>query len=192
MRSIVIIAVVWWSIVGCIESPPMHHYTLITPTPKVIPHPSHTHQSLKVLYPRSLKSQAGVAMHYHYSGEESGVYLHSAWSNDIGKLLEGSLIEALSRSGVFGAVVSYHSTLETTYRLESTLYALEHRIRGEASYAILSVECRLIDAREGGLVKSRRFSYQVPTTQTNAKGYAEATNHALARFVEELLAWLIV
>jgi cholesterol transport system auxiliary component len=106
------------------------------------------------------------------------------------KLLQGTLIDVLDRSKLFKAVLSDTSTLKENYRLESNIFAFEHRVRGEQSHSVVSIQFTLINADTGKLIKSKRFSYQEPTLTTDAKGYAEATNKVIVKLSQALLQWI--
>ncbi|MBD3790253.1 MAG: membrane integrity-associated transporter subunit PqiC [Campylobacterales bacterium] len=147
-------------------------------------------KTIKVNFPLSLKEKINQNMHFSYSDAEQGSYQNAQWSNNLGQLIQGSLIETMERSGLFKGVISYASTAQEDYRLESTIYAFSHRIRGNASDAVVSIQISLVDANTGKLVDSHRFSYTVPTVTKNAKGYADATNIALSKLSEDLLVWL--
>jgi cholesterol transport system auxiliary component len=143
-----------------------------------------------VTHPESLKEKMNQDMHFSYSASEQGSYLHSQWSNDTGKLLQGITIQTLVQSGLFKGVVSYESTAQADYRLESTVFDFSHRVRGKASDAIVSIQYNLISATTGKLIKSKRFNYIIPTKTTDAEGYAEATNEAMRRLSRDLIRWL--
>jgi cholesterol transport system auxiliary component len=147
-------------------------------------------KSIQVTHPESLKEKMNQDMHFSYSASEQGSYSQSQWSNDTGKLLQGITIQTLVKSGLFKGVVSYASTAQADYRLESTVFDFSHRVREQASDAIVSIQYNLISADSGRLLKSKRFNYIIPTKTTNAEGYAEATNEAIRRLSRDLVLWL--
>lgn len=107
------------------------------------------------------------------------------------KLLQGTIIDVLDRSSLFQAVISDTSTLKENYRLESNIFAFEHKVRANVSHAIVSIQFTLIDADTGKLVKSKKFSYQESTPSTDAQGYASATNVVMGRLSSDLVGWLL-
>ncbi len=190
MKQIVLILILLW-VSGCSsKQAPMKVYTLDTPTVVQVSSSKFKQKTIKVTYPRSLKEKISPKMRYSYSSAEEGVYQNSQWSNNIGKLLEGTFIQALDESRLFKAVLSYGSTVEEDYRLESSIFAFTHQVRGERSDALVSIQFSLIDAYTGKLVKTKRFSYKVATGTTDAKGYVEATNEAVDRLTKDMLSWL--
>ncbi len=188
-RLALILILLWFG--GCSsKKEPMKVYTLNTPTVLKSSSSKFKQRTIKVTYPRSLKEKISPKMRYSYSSAEEGVYQNSQWSNNIGKLLEGTFIQALDESRLFKAVLSYASTAQEDYRLESTVFAFTHQVRGEHSDALVSMQFSLIDAYTGKLVKTKRFSYKVATKTVDAKGYVEAANEAVDRLTKDMLRWL--
>ncbi len=172
------------------EAAPMKIYTL--DAGKVAPVASSKYRSsvLKVSYPQTLKERMSDKMCFSYSSSDRGVYLNSEWSNAVEKLVQGSVIEVLQQSRLFKAVLPYASTAGEDYRLESMIYDFSHHVRGNASYAVVSIQFSLIDTYTGKLIKSRRFSYKEPTQTVDASGYVYATNKAMHRLAHDLMLWL--
>ncbi len=145
---------------------------------------------VKVSYPQTLKEKITDKMAFSYSSSDRGYYQHSQWSNNLGKLIQGSVIEMLQQSGLFKAVLPYASTAGEDLRLESTIYDFSHHIRGDDSYAVVSVGFSLIDTETGKLLKTRRFSYRESTPTVYAQGYVSAPHRAFHRLGLDLVSWL--
>jgi cholesterol transport system auxiliary component len=190
MKMSIMVLSIWIGFLGCTKAPAIKVYGLDVPVVKEQISSKYQYKSVKVTYPQSLKEQMSQKMNFSYSMSDRGVYLNSEWSNDMAKLLQGTLIEILSDAKLFKVVLSDATTLKENYRLESNVFAFEHRVRGDLSSAVLSIQFALIDADTGKLVKSKRLSYSEPTPTVNAEGYAKATNIALARLSSDLVAWL--
>jgi len=129
-------------------------------------------------------------MNFSYSSSDRGTYQNSVWSNDMSKLLQGTFIEVLEQSKYFNVVLSDTSTLKENYRLESNVFAFEHRVRGTESHSIISIQFTLINADTGKLVKSKIFSYSEATPTIDAQGYVNATNVLVAKLSKDLLKWI--
>jgi cholesterol transport system auxiliary component len=176
---------------GCsVKQSPMKAYTLHGDTHQKAYDYKFKDKTVKVAYPQGLKEKMGQNMQFSYSDTEYGSYQNSKWSNTVGQLLQGIFIQTLQQSGLFRGVFSYTSTAQADYRLESTIFDFSHRVRGNASNAIVSVQFFLIDSNSGQMVKSRLFSYAVPTATTDAKGYVDAANIAIGMLNKDLIAWL--
>ena len=190
MKKIALILILLW-FGGCSSKQvPLKVYTLNAPMVTKVSSSKFKHATIKITYPQNLKEKISQRMAYSYSSAEQGVYQNSQWSNNIGKLLEGTFIQTLDESRLFKAVLSYASTAQEDYRLESTIFAFTHQIRGEHSDALVSMQFSLINAYTGKLVKTKRFSYKVATKTVDAQGYVEATNEAVNRLTKDLLRWL--
>lgn len=189
MKFILIFILLWFN--GCSsKQAALKVYTLNEPVVVKTYGSKFKSKIIKVTYPQSLKEKISQRMRYSYSSVEQGVYQNSQWSNNIGKLLEGTFMQALDGSQRFKAVLPYASTAQEDYRLESNIFAFSHQVRGEQSHALVSIQFSLINTDKGKLVKTKRFSYKVPTKTMDAKGYVEATNEAVGRLTKDLLQWL--
>ncbi len=176
--------------VGCTQAPTMQIYSIEVPKVSAISASPYKNKVLKVTFPYSIREQMTEKMNFSYSDSDYGTYLNSEWSNNMSKLMQGTLIDVLSNSKLFKAVLADTSTLKENYRLESNIFTFEHRVRGKDSYADVSIQFTLIDADTGKLVKIKRFSYTEPTPTVDAKGYAFATNRIIAQLGNDLLVWL--
>lgn len=177
---------------GCAmkEAPPLKVFTLKTVTPVRTSNSIYRNKVLKVAYPQMLKERMGNKMLFSYSDSEQGVYQNSEWSNTVPKLLQGSLVAMLGKSRIFKAVLPVSSTAGEDLRLESMIYDFSHHVRGEASYAAVSVQFSLIDSSTGRLLRTKQFSYKESTRTTDAEGYVEATNRAVEKLARDLVIWL--
>lgn len=177
-------------ILGCTKEPALKVYSLNTPSVNAVQKSLYKSKSIKVTYPKSLKDEVSQKMNFSYSSIDSGNYQNSEWSNNMSKLLQGTFIEVLDESKLFKVVLFDTSTVREDYRLESNIFAFEHRVRGEHSDAVVSIQFNLINTATGKLVKSRRFNYKEATPTTNAEGYVSATNAAVSKLSKDLLKWL--
>ncbi|MEA1954115.1 MAG: ABC-type transport auxiliary lipoprotein family protein [Campylobacterota bacterium] len=147
-------------------------------------------KTLKISFPQTRKEKLSSKIRYSYSLSEEGTYLNSQWSNNLGKLLQGTFMNALSQSQVFYAVLPYASSAGVDYRLESSVIDFSHHVRGSLSYAIVSIQFSLINTDTGRLIKSKKLSYKEFTSTIDAKGYVEATTKILGRLNSDLVVWL--
>jgi len=173
------------------ELPPLKRYTLWVESRTAPVFSSRYHTKIvKVAFPQMLKERMSHKMYYSYSDRETGVYQNAQWSNTIGKLLQGNFIQILDQSRLFKAVLPYTSTAGEDLRLESSIFDFSHHVRGDDSYAVVSIEFSLINTDTGRLIKTKRFNYKEETSTTDAKGYVEATHRAMGRLSRDLVGWL--
>lgn len=189
MKFILIFILLWLS--GCSsKQTPLKVYTLDTPKVVETSNSQFRYKTIKVFFPQTLKEKISSKMRYSYSLSEQGAYLNAQWSNNIGKLLQGTVIQALEQSRLFKAVLPYESTAGEDYRLESSIFDFSHHVRGTSSHAVVSIQFSLINTYTGRLIKTKRFSYRESTPTLDAKGYVKATNVAVGKLTKDLLRWL--
>jgi len=172
------------------EVPAMKVYTLSVPAVKASLNGRYRQKIIKISYPTALNEKLSNKINYSYSLLDRGEYLHSVWSNNLSKLLQGSIVQILMDSKLFSVVVSSKSNIKDDYRLESSIFDFSHHVRGGKSYAIMSIHCILINVDSGKFEKEKRFSYIVDTKTTDARGYVEATNVIMSKFAKDLVKWL--
>lgn len=172
------------------EAPVMKTYTFALPNVTPLSYGQYRNKILKVSYPLTLKEKLNDKMHYSYSLSDRGEYMNSRWSNDAGKLLQGSMISVLTQSNIFKVVLPFASDVEENLRMESSIFDFSHHVRGDTSYAIVSIQYTLMNAETGKLIKTKRFNYKEHTTTTDARGYVEATNKIMSRLSRDLVVWL--
>ncbi len=189
MKQLVFILILT-GLLGCTKEPALKVYSLDVPTVGTVHNSAYQSKSIKVIYPQSLKEQISQKMRFSYSSIDSGHYQNAQWSNTMSKLLQGTFIEVLEQSKLFKAVVSDTSTAKEDYRLESTIFTLNHSVRGTQSHAVMSIQFNLISVASGSIIQSKRFSYKEATPTTNAKGYVAATNRVVSKLSKDLVTWL--
>jgi cholesterol transport system auxiliary component len=188
----VLIVIALLAVTGCSmkEAEPLKVYTFSFERITPVSQSRYRNKTIKVSYPQTAKEKLTDKMSYSYSSSERGFYQNSKWFNNLGKLVQGSVIQALDESRIFKAVLPYESTAGEDLRLESTIFDFSHHVRGDASYAVVSIRFSLIETYTGKLIKTRRFSYREDTVTTDAEGYVKASNKAMERLLNDLAAWL--
>jgi len=190
MKPYLVVMTLLVSIVACTQAPALKVYTLDVPNISMEKNAQYRHKILKVTFPQSMREELSEKMNFSYSNDERGVYQNSQWSNTMNKLLQGTLIDMLDKSRLFKTVLSDTSTLQEDYRLESNIFMFEHQVRGTHSHSVISIQFTLIDGNTGKLIKSKRFTYREKTKSTDAKGYVNATNIAIATLGRDLIHWM--
>ncbi len=177
---------------GCsTKSEPMVTYT-IDPSTKIakIRKSPYMDSSVKVSYPTNIKGKSSSSLYYSYNDIEKDSYQNASWESNSGQLLTYSIIRALEQSRVFKSAIDYRSIANADYVLESEVYQFYHKVRKDISLCVLSIRFDLINSSTNELTKSKKFTYEIPTDTTDAKGYVKATNKAIARLSRDLVKWL--
>ncbi len=155
-----------------------------------LPHATYRDKSVKIAYPTNIKGKSSSSIYFSYSKIDEGKYQNAIWTSSNGQLLINSIIRSLEKGGVFKTVIDYTSLGNTDYLLESEVYDFYHKVRKGVSVSVLSIRFDLIDTDYNHLVKSKRFTYEVPTQTVDALGYVKATNIALDKMSLDLVKWL--
>jgi len=178
-------------VLGCsTKEPALKVYSLDIAPVSTVQNSKYQSKSIKVTYPQGIKNKISQKMDFSYSSIDRGTYRNSEWSNNMSKLLQGTIIEALDESRLFKVVLADTSTAREDYRLESNIFAFEHRVRDKESHAVVSIQFNLVSVQTGTIVRSKRFTYKEATPTTDAKGYVAATNAAVSKLSRDLVAWL--
>lgn len=155
-----------------------------------LPHATYRDKSVKIAYPTNIKGKSSSSIYFSYSKIDEGKYQNAIWTSSNGQLLINSIIRSLEKGGVFKTVIDYTSLGNTDYLLESEVYDFYHKVRKGVSVSVLSIRFDLIDTDYNHLVKSKRFTYEVPTQTVDALGYVKATNIAMDKMSFDLVKWL--
>ncbi len=177
---------------GCaVKSAPIQTFTL-NPDLRMehLSHSLYGTKTLRVGYPSNIKGKSSSSIFFNYSSYEEGSYQNAVWNSDSSQLLMGMVVRAVEKSGVFGNILDYNSLANTDYLLESEVYEFSHKVRKDLSVAVVTVRFDLISGANNLLVKSKKFSYEIPTKSVDAAGYVGATNEALERLAVDLTRWL--
>ena len=171
---------------SCTKVPPMNYYNLNI---KLLSKKHYiNNKTISISYPISTKEPLGKSLYYSYSDVQLDRYNNSIWSSSLYKLLHYNISKASNL--VFRNVVDYNSLAMSDYILESRVEEFYHKVRPNLSLSIVTIKFILINNNSKRIIKSKRFSYQIPTTTKDARGYVEATNKALNRLLNDLIAWL--
>ena len=184
-----IFAIAVWLLVGCgMTLEPMKHYALnvTAPSKHSIKYP----KTLQISMPRFLKRQNSTKIYYSYSLNETNTYLNSSWSNNLSKMLYATVYEYIDSLGIYKNVVGYDSSVYGDVSLDMTVYDISHHLQKHTSKAILDIKVSLIDNQTQNIIKSKRFRYEQSTKSVNAKGFVDAENILVDRFLRDLARFL--
>jgi ABC-type uncharacterized transport system auxiliary subunit len=149
----------------------------------------YANKTLKVSYPISTKETLGYKIKY-VNNNQIGYYLNSQWSQDLGTLLQGFVLEALNNTKAFKAALPYNSIVLEDYRLELIVEKFYNLVQNGNSYAVVEIRVNLISLDNNRVLKSKLFSYKVKANKVNAKGYIFALKKALNSFANDLVRWI--
>lgn len=188
-----IVAMILWMLLvsGCaLKQTEVETYTIDLDTMSQKQAKQFQRDTLKVMPLTSYAIRLSKKIHYSAANYQIGTYQESEWITGLDKLLETVLVKSLQANGTFKTVVPYTSSATFDYRLEGEVIKFLHQIRDTRSTAEVEIHLSLIRHRDGKIVKSKHFTYTIPTETIDAAGYVKAVNHAMVQFHRDFLAWI--
>ncbi len=115
-------------------------------------------------------------------------YLPGAvWSDRLPKLLQARLVETLQNSGRVRAVAVPGQGLLIDYQIVLDIRAFE--LSGQGAVADFAV--RVMDDRNGRVIRSRIFRYVVPVTGRGVGAVVAALNEAMDQAFTDIVGWAL-
>ncbi|HSH48458.1 MAG TPA: ABC-type transport auxiliary lipoprotein family protein [Halomonas sp.] len=145
--------------------------------------------TLRVETPRANAPLDGVRILVQPSARELKIYAGSRWRDRAPVLLQERLIHALRRGGRLGAIVDDSSRARDDVLLSSRLAGFHSRYRQDAPEVVIELDAQLIDARQGRVLASRRFSSVQPADGENIEAIVAAFGRAADRLDRQIVDW---
>ncbi len=115
-------------------------------------------------------------------------YLPGAvWSDRLPKLLQARMVETLQNSGHVRAAAVPGQGLLIDYQLVMDVRAFELSQEG----AVADLAVRVMDDRNGRVVRSRVFREVVPVSSTHPAAVVQALDHAMDRAFADIANWAL-
>lgn len=171
--------------------PPKQNYNLVAQ----LPAPQVKQRSQIVLLVSRMTAQASVSsnkMAYTQSNYPYQVsyFAEHFWLNPPAKLIMPNIINSLSQSGLFKAVVVAPYGEQVDYRLDSDLQTLQQQFTGKQSQIILVIRTELTHVTTNQIVADRVFKETVTVNGNGPQAGVVAANQALSQFLVALNTWL--
>lgn len=113
-------------------------------------------------------------------------YTKNRWVDTPARMLHPLLVDSLSGSQAFAAVVGLPTPVEGDLRLETSIIRLLQDFTQQPSQVEVVLQAKLIDTTTGRLLGSRSFEAVEPAVSEDAYGGVQAANRALGRILQEL------
>ena len=167
-------------------SPPSpHFYTLDAPSPIAAPPLGTVSASVVVSAPVMIVAQPGAEAGFDtdrivYLLEEHRLqpYADNQWIDTPSKMLAPLISGALSRTGVFGAVLQAPSRVIGQWEIQSDIVRLQQEVAAERFRFTLHVT--LIDQRTRTVIVAREFDASAPISGTGPAAAVAAANVVVA------------
>lgn len=131
----------------------------------------------------------GDRMVYSADGSSRSYFQYGFWSERAPRALGGLAEKRLARSGAFRAVASSTAGVRGSLLLNLRMEALYMDASQPAAPVHLAISAELVDWRSRQLLERQHFNVQVDTPTRDAAGMAAAAGMAVARLLDELVAW---
>jgi cholesterol transport system auxiliary component len=142
--------------------------------------------TLEISQPDPAPGFATSRMVYQREPHRLEPFAFSRWAEPPAPMVQGEMLEALTRSGQFSAVLAAPAAVLPDFRLQSDSLRVLQSFEGDSSQAIVELSVHLIDVKHARLLAVQRLSATTPASADPAGG-VEAANRALAKVVDDLL-----
>ncbi len=117
-------------------------------------------------------------------------YQFAAWTERPGKRFDALLLSRLERRGAFASVASITAGVRGELLLACMLSELYHDDDPAPGHVRMEVAAELTDRNERRLLGRRAFAQESPVGADNAEAAVRAFETAVARLLDELVAWV--
>lgn len=139
------------------------------------------------------KPQAGfdtTRMAYLLRPYEVNYYAFNQWADTPAHLLQRIMVENLDKTGLWSAVLQTPGTVPAQYRLDCDNLVLAQQFISRPSHIRLALRAQIVDLKTSTILATQYFEVFEVSPSDDAYGGVQAANHASAKFLVELAAWL--
>jgi cholesterol transport system auxiliary component len=139
------------------------------------------------------KPQAGfdtARMAYLLRPYEVNYYAFNQWADMPARLLHRIMVENLDKTGLWSAVLQTPGTVPAQFRLDCDNLVLAQQFISRPSSVRLALRAQIVDLKKSAIVATQYFELFEVAPSDDAYGGVQAANHAAAKFLTELAAWL--
>lgn len=113
-------------------------------------------------------------------------FAHNEWVDTPSRMLQGLLVEAMARSGVFSAVSPASGAAGGNIRLDTEIVRLQHEFQTQPSQVRFTLRATLVEDRSRRVLAWREFDTVVPATSDDPYGGVTAASAAVQATLEQL------
>lgn len=117
-------------------------------------------------------------------------YAANQWADAPARLFAPLLVQALSQTGTWRAVVALPGSVRGDYRLDSSGFIVQQEFVRRPSLVRMSLRGQLIDLKESRVVGTKMFEVEEPAPSEDAYGGVLAANRATATMLAQITSWL--
>jgi uncharacterized protein len=185
MRAVSICVIVLLGLLdaGCLDSRPVHYYTIESPSPPVAP-PAPAGPALTV---GSISLPAELLdgrIRYRVGANEVGAYQFHRWSERPGTMISESLVHALRAAGKYRSVTESSSAAAADYTLRGRLYEFDEVDR-ETIQTCISLRVDLVDEKTKQVVWEDLVKHEEPVRSKNIQEVVASLDRNLQAVVKQ-------
>jgi cholesterol transport system auxiliary component len=118
-------------------------------------------------------------------------YAVNQWADTPARLFSPLLVQSLSRSGAWRAVVPLPTSVRGDFRLDSYGLAVLQEFLQQPSRVRVVVRTQLVDLKDSRIVGARSFEAIEPAPSEDPYGGVLAANRATASILDQVETWLL-
>jgi cholesterol transport system auxiliary component len=181
--SICAIAALGLLAAGCVDTRPVHYYTIeMSPAPVTSAAPAGPALMVgNISVPPELQDGR---IRYRVGANEVGAYQFHRWMERPGTMVSESLVQALRASGKYRSVMESSSTVAGDYQLRGKLYEFDE-IDRETIQTSISLRVDLVDVKTRQVVWGDLVQHQEPVASKNVKDVVASLDRNLQAVVKE-------
>lgn len=146
---------------------------------------------LLVTPPQAQPGYATPQIAYTVRPYELSFYARNEWLDIPSRMLRSALVNALERSGGLGAVVTEPNAALGQFRLDTEIVRLVHDLEASPHRGTVALRAQLTDMARREVIGTRILRAHEPSTPNTPYGAVIAMNRALARIIEDLVAFCL-
>jgi cholesterol transport system auxiliary component len=171
---------------------PPRFYTLGPATGVAMPDASRpappiaTAPTLVVLAPSAAAGFDSQRIIYIRQDQRIEYFAHNEWVDTPSRMLQGLLVAAMARSGVFSAVSPASGTAGGDIRLDTEIVRLQHEFLSQPSQVRFTLRATLVDDRSRRVLAWREFDTVIPAASDDPYGGITAAGEAVQTTLQQL------
>ncbi|MBH0185300.1 MAG: hypothetical protein HP477_07790 [Nitrospira sp.] len=117
-------------------------------------------------------------------------YALNQWADQPARMFSSLMVQALSRTGSWRAVVPSPGSIRGDFRLDSYGFSLQQEFMQDPSLVRVTVRAQLVEMKESRVVGTRAFEVVEKAQNNDAYSGVVAANRAIAVLLDDLVSWL--
>lgn len=168
---------------GCLDSRPVHYYTIEMPAATLAP-PAPAGPALTVSTISMAPDLLDGRIRYRVGSNEVGAYQFHRWIERPGTMISESLVQALRASGKYRSVMESSSAAAGDYQLRGKLYEFDE-IDRETIETCISLRVDLVNVKTRQVVWGDLVTREEPVRNKNVPDVVASLDRNLQAVVKE-------